>query len=205
MEISEADAYKGLYAAFKSVVEYRHNKLLPDIETKSHILQAARWLINPYGTFGLLLCGLCGNGKTTLATAIGWLIRYVTKKEYGFNNHIDVPLYTTKEVCELCCASEKSKENKSQYTKLFKESIIILDDLGEEPKEVMVYGMIHTPVLDLICKRYSEQRMTIITTNLDTDQLKEKYGMRIYDRFREMLTPIIFENDSYRRPKKNGA
>lgn len=97
----------------------------------------------------------------------------------------------------MCAASEKSPE----YEKIFKLPMMIIDDLGEEPKEVMVYGMIHTPMIDIISERYAAQRMTIITTNLQTDDLRKKYGDRIYDRFREMLTSIVFENESYRGRK----
>lgn len=67
----------------------------------------------------------------------------------------------------------------------------------------MVYGMPHTPLVDIISERYAAQRMTIITTNLEVDKLEEKYGKRIYDRFREMLTSIVFENDSYRTGKNS--
>ena len=68
----------------------------------------------------------------------------------------------------------------------------------EEPRDVMVYGMVHTPLIDLISERYASRRFTIFTTNLDTDQIREKYGARIYDRLKECCTSIVFSNDSYR-------
>lgn len=58
--------------------------------------------------------------------------------------------------------------------------------------------MLHTPIVDLISERYAKQHLTVFTTNLESHQLKDKYGERITDRFREMVTSIIFENDSYR-------
>lgn len=187
----------------KAEVEYRGGTWVFDKDTHAHILAAARWLINPDSSPGLMLCGLYGNGKTTLAKAIAWLIGFVTERELGYSKRKNMRLYTAKNICRMCAAGEKFKEQYDEYARLFVEPMIIIDDLGEEPKEVMVYGMIHTPIIDIISERYAAQRMTIITTNLDSDELKTKYGERIYDRFREMLTSIVFENDSYRTNPSN--
>lgn len=198
LEIPVRDCANGIYAAMKHEVEYRGGVFNFDEDTRAHILTAAQWLINPNSTPGLLMCGLFGNGKTTMAKAIARLIGYLTERELGYSNRKVMRLYTAKEICRLCAASEKEKSG--EYDKVFTNEMIIIDDLGEEPKEVMVYGMLHTPLIDIFSERYATQRMTIITTNLEVDDLKAKYGSRIYDRFREMLTPIVFENDSYRTP-----
>ena len=68
------------------------------------------------------------------------------------------------------------------------------DDLGTEPSEVMNYGNVYTPVIDLLTKRYEEQLFTIITTNLTPQQ----NGDRIADRLNEMVKKIVFNNDTYR-------
>ena len=200
LEIPERDCANGIYAAMKATVEERGGVFRMDDDTRAHIIEAAKWLINPNGTPSLMLCGLYGNGKTTLAKALAWLIGFITERELGYSNRKNMPLYTAKDICRLCAASEKFKEQYDAYDRLFSMPMLIIDDLGEEPKEVMVYGMIHTPIIDLISERYARQLMTVITTNLETDDLKEKYGPRIYDRLEEMLTSIVFENDSY-RPK----
>ena len=182
----------------KAEVQSRGMSFGFDADTRAHILTAAKWLTNPNSTPGLWLCGLCGNGKTSLAKAIAWLIGFLSEREFGYSKRKVMPLYTAKNICRLCAASEKFKEQYNEYARLFTEPMMIIDDLGEEPTEVMVYGMLHTPLIDLISERYAAQRMTIITTNLQTDEIKDKYGIRIYDRLNEMVTSIIFENDSYR-------
>lgn len=202
LEIPERDAANGLYAAMKAEVEYRGGRFLPDDDTKKHILEAARWLVNPNEKNGLMLCGLCGNGKTTLAKAIARLVSFVTERECGYAEMKTIRFRTAKQICRLCTVSDKFKQQYNEYDSLFKEPMLIIDDLGEEPKEVMVYGMIHTPIIDLITERYANQLMTIVTTNLDTDELEKKYGQRICDRFSEMLTSIVFENESYRTTKR---
>lgn len=185
----------------KAEVEQRRGKFILSDDTRSHILQAARWLTNSDMTPGLMLCGFCGNGKTTLAIAISRIIGFLTERELGYSKRMTMPLYTAKDICRTCAASEKFKEQYDEYDRLFTEPMMIIDDLGEEPAEVMVYGMLHTPIIDIITERYRTQRMTIITTNLETGDLKDKYGERISDRFKEMLTSIVFKNDSYRTRK----
>lgn len=201
LEIPERDAANGIYAAMKAEVESRGGEFEFDEDTRAHILAAAQWLINPRGSMGLMFCGLYGNGKTTLAKAVGQLIAHVTEHERGYSGRREMKFTTAKDVCDLCAASERFQEERTAYKRLFTEPMLIIDDLGEEPREVMVYGMIHTPMVDLIAARYAAQRMTIITTNLEVDDLREKYGPRIYDRFREMLTPIVFRNESYRKQR----
>ncbi|MDE7464968.1 MAG: replication protein [Muribaculaceae bacterium] len=198
IEIPENDCCNAIYAAMKAEVESRGGIMILDDATRKHIRSAAKWLINPSGAPGLMLCGLYGNGKTTLAKALRRLVGFISELEDGYTKRKIIGLYTAKEICRLCASSEKSSDQQEAYRRLFTQDMIIIDDLGEEPKEVMVYGMLHTPIVDLISERYASQRMTIITTNLDVNDLKAKYGERIYDRFREMLTSIVFENDSYR-------
>lgn len=205
LEIPVKDAANGIYAAMKAEVEYRGGSFTLDDDTRAHILAAAQWIINSDATPGLMLCGLYGNGKTTLAKAISALIGFLTEREKGYSSRQTMRLITAKNICRLCAASEKFKEQYDDYNSLFNEPMMIIDDLGEEPREVMVYGMIHTPIIDIISERYAKQRMTIVTTNLETDDLKEKYGPRIYDRFQEMLTPIVFENESYRPRRRKDS
>lgn len=198
LPLSHGQACNALWAAMKAVVEHRGRTFRLDTHTRSHIEQAAAWLTDPAATPGLMLCGLCGNGKTSLATAISWLIGYVTERELGYSRRMCMPLVTAKEIASMCMAAHRNADRHERYAALAAEPMIIIDELGEEPREVIVYGMTHTPMADLMAQRYAAQRMTVVTTNLETDQIRAKYGERIYDRFREMLTPVIFENDSYR-------
>lgn len=76
-----------------------------------------------------------------------------------------------------------------------------IDDLGTEPSEVLDYGNIYTPVIDLLTKRYEEQLFTIITINLTPQQIRGHYGDRIADRLNEMVKKIVFNNCTYRIDK----
>lgn len=59
---------------------------------------------------------------------------------------------------------------------------LAIDDLGTEPVEVMDYGNIITPVINLLTKRYEAHLFTIVTTNLDPKEIHKRYGDRIADR-----------------------
>lgn len=67
-----------------------------------------------------------------------------------------------------------------------------------EPIEVMDYGNISYPLIDLLTQRYELQQFTIITTNLTGQAIREKYGDRIADRLNEMMEKVGFTNPSYR-------
>lgn len=179
-------------AAVKAVVRKRGRLFVLDNSTRQHVMQAALWLTNPAATPGLMLCGLCGNGKTTLAMAIAWVVEFVTQYEGGCTSRKQMAFHTAKEICRYCVADRK------KYDKIVQEPMLIIDDLGEEPREVLVYGMPITPIIDLINERYARRSMTIVTSNLQPKKLEEVYGVRIYDRMSEIMTPIGFTNDSYR-------
>ena len=76
--------------------------------------------------------------------------------------------------------------------------MIAIEDMGREPIEVLDYGNILNPVVDMLEYRYNMQLFTFITTNLTKSQIREKYGNRIADRFNEMREVIIFKNETYR-------
>lgn len=180
----------------KAEVAYRRKELVFDEETKAHIAQVARWLIEADGKPGLMLMGLCGNGKTTLMRSLARLIEYVTEATVGYSKRTTVTMLPAKEIARMCAAADKERK---EFKELFSLGMLGIDDLGEEPKEIMSYGMIYTPLIDLLCERYDRQLTTIITTNLTQEQLSEKYGPRVYDRFKEMLSIITFTNPSYRQ------
>lgn len=196
LDHTQQDVAYGLYAAFKAEVETRGEKFVEDKDTLDHIWEAAGWLTDPDGKFGLMLCGMFGNGKTTLARAIASLVQFISECENGYGERKVMRFYTAKEICRRCKMMESKPD---AYREPFLTEMAIIDELGEEPNEVLIYGMPETPIADLLGERYARQRLTIVTTNLDADQLKEKYRGRMYDRFREMFKTIVFENESYRK------
>ena len=62
-----------------------------------------------------------------------------------------------------------------------------------------VWGNEISPFVDTIYYRYDRQLFTIMTSNLNAEDLANKYGERIADRFTEMFDRIPFINHSYRK------
>ena len=172
-------------------VEYRHRKFIADGYTALHIQEAARWLTDPCPKFGMLLCGQCGNGKSTLVRAIRSLIQLLYSSS-SYDDQRYLRIVDAKEVVAT------AKADYRQFTDLCKADMLAIDDLGIEPSEVLDYGNVLNPAIDLLTRRYNDQLFTLVTTNLTPQQIREHYGDRIADRFNEMMARIVFNNPSYR-------
>lgn len=186
-----------IYSAYKKITESRGAKFVLDEDTKSHIQASAEWLTNPLGQPGIMFTGYYGNGKTTLMRAICAVINYLYEHALKSKERRIVFVKAT-DIVKFGII----EENLSAYRSLVEEELLAIDDLGEEPAQIMRYGRILTPVKDLLIERYDRQRMTIISTNLintaESPQLAEHYGERVVDRFREMMKIVVFRNASYR-------
>lgn len=95
------------------------------------------------------------------------------------------------------------KSNYEDWKRLMYHDLLAIDDLGTEAREVMDYGNIINPTVDIITRRYENQFFTIISTNLTPPQISQVYGERIADRMREMMEIIPFTNTSYRVLKES--
>lgn len=185
---------KVIRAALKAEVAYRHGEYRESAEQDKCIGEAAEWLVAEDKQFGLLICGKCGNGKTTLMKAVCTVINVLGLKD-GYGEEWTVRQVSAKELARM----SKRHDEYDRYKSLLKSRMLAVDDLGFEPGEVLDYGNVVNPVVDLMEARYDEQLFTIATTNLTPEQVREKYGERIADRFNEMMRKIVFTNGSFRK------
>jgi DNA replication protein DnaC len=63
---------------------------------------------------------------------------------------------------------------------------LVIDDLGTEYGDANGYW--YSRLDELLDQRYSNNRRTILTTNLNASEFRERYGERIVDRIREATT-----------------
>lgn len=180
-----------LLASYKAEVEYRHHKYLHDTNVEANILHLAQFLTADDAKFGVMMCGVCGNGKTTLLRAFQSILNYIVDNGY-YEERKGFPIVDAKDIAQ-CSHDYKLFES---YKKL---EMLAVEDIGREAAEVLDYGNVLNPLVDLMEYRYNEQLFTVITTNLTPKEMRSKYGDRIADRFNEMLKVIIFENGSYRK------
>lgn len=195
-----------LAAAYKQEVESRHRQFILDENTGTNLIKLAGYLTNDVPKFGIMCCGTCGNGKTTLLRAFQRVLNFLDgKRHFGFLNteystfHAGMTIYHAKEIAEIAKKEEDFQELKTR-------DMLAIDDLGTEPAEVLSYGNVLSPVTDLIEHRYNNQLFTFITTNLTSKSenpkivtIRKKYGDRIADRFNEMLHVIVFKDITYRK------
>ena len=185
LDVTEQQAYDLILAAYTAEVNARHGKIMLDRPTSSHIRLAAKALTTS-GKFGMAFCGEVGNGKTTLMSAICNLAGYLFDKEGLFFRKVNAT-----EVPGIY-------ENRRDFRALCEQPFLAVDDLGCEPVEVLSYGNILTPTVELLMTRYEMRLYTMVTTNIEPGKIKERYGERIADRLREMMCIIPFTNKTYR-------
>jgi DNA replication protein DnaC len=93
----------------------------------------------------------------------------------------------------------KSRYADSDMAPLEDVSLLAIDDLGSEYLDER--GSFLTSIDGLINARYSEERPTVITTNLSSARFMMRYGERISDRIREVGRFIEFRGPSLRGPR----
>lgn len=192
LPMSEDEAYAYLLAAMMAEVEYRHRSFCTSEDMENQLHEIAYWLTSSSPKFGMLLCGGCGNGKSTMLKAFQQLLNNLRIPKSFNDSTYGIQIVDAKYIAYLC------KNNYEAYRKLISVDMLGIDDLGTEPSEVMDYGNVYTPVIDLLTKRYEEQLFTVITTNLTPQQIREHYDDRIADRLNEMVEKIVFKNGTYR-------
>ena len=188
-----------LTASYKLEVERRLRKFELDENTQSNLTRLADYITAITPKFGVMLCGTCGNGKSTLMYAFQQALNYLAdKNHFDFMGNQFKPKMTIYDSYELSQLARDIKE----FTLIKNKPLLGIDDLGNEPVEILDYGNPIHPIIRLIEYRYINQSFTFITTNLTAKEIRTKYGDRIADRFNEMLHVIIFEDGSYRKNKQ---
>lgn len=83
---------------------------------------------------------------------------------------------------------------------------VFVDDIGHEPLSVTHFGTTFSPVAEFIKARYNKckdepmwTKTTHFTTNLSPDQLRQHYGVYIFDRLIEMCEWVEMDGPSYRK------
>ena len=144
----------------------------------------ADWLADNKGR-GLLCVGTTGRGKSLLCQQIlpiilgnGWR-----------------PI-----------ASIAATDLKSRLDELLHEKIVIIDDLGKEPRKY--FGNVDNSFFELCNNAERTGNLLIITTNLSTtpsdralypDSIQERYGAEVLDRLKSITRMVRLEGESLRR------
>lgn len=193
--LSLTDTITLLTAAYRAEVEYRHLTFIDTPQTKAAISAAAQFLATITPKFGVIFLGMSGNGKTTLLNALQQAVRYLS--------HIGIlPEDTGIRIADAKRIATAAKSS-SHFQAYADTPLLAIEDVGREPAELLDYGNVLSPIADIIEYRYDAQLFTLLTTNLNPREIRERYGERIADRLNEMCDKIVFTHSSYRTFKPN--
>jgi len=165
--------------------------LSENLEKQLHAVTS--WLSNPGKQRWLVLCGILGNGKTTMVKAIQRFFNKIRIQVPYEKDYLGVVIKSASLIASLNGVSD------SEFQRLVRIPILAIDDVGKEPNLVQTYGNYFAPIEELLSARYENRNLTIISSNLNPDQMKKYYGMRLEDRLKEMVYKVCFDNNSYRR------
>lgn len=189
-------------ASYRRFCTNYYERITPAIDSycNQHICEVAKW-IDGNGKSGLLLMGNVGNGKTTLGRATMSYIWKCLKDRYNLMGIQDAA-GTAKSELALQNANDILLQAMQDYPKTIfgysDKKCLMVDDAGKEQVSINMYGNSVTPVIDIMERIYARENALIMTTNLDTRGLREKYGERVYDRLKETMHVVTFTNPSYR-------
>ena len=190
--MTEEQATDILLASYKAEVAFRHRTFTDKEQTEKYCKRLASLLTAEDGKFGIMLCGICGNGKTTMLYAFQSAMNWLSDIGAFGRERKGIRIVDAKEVAGY------TNELKS-FGEIRTCPMLGIEDMGREPSEIVDYGNVLNPMIDLLEYRYNMQLFTFITTNLRANEVRAKYGDRIADRFNEMLDVIIFGNTTYRK------
>lgn len=191
--MSVAQASNALLAAVQAEVAYRRRTFSMTDALSEQIGRMAAWLTGDSSKFAAALCGGCGNGKTTFVKAFQNLLGYLNiPAPNGHGKVWGLRICNAQEIASI------ARTDYSAFLTLARIPMLAIDDAGIEPLEVMEYGNVVNPIVELLTKRYDEQLFTFMTTNLTPDGIRKRYGDRIADRLNEMAVVIPFKNPTYR-------
>ena len=145
---------------------------------------------------GILLSGPVGCGKSSLLT----LLRGLQTKERRFI------VKSCREVTfEFIQAGYSVIFNYSKYSfNDFEPKTYLFDDLGAE-NNLKYFGNDCNVMAEILLSRYdlfiSQNMITHVTTNLNSEEIEQMYGPRVRSRFREMFNLISFDDATKDRRK----
>lgn len=144
---------------------------------KTRLIQEACDFLEDTKGKHLCLLGSCGTGKTLLATKIIPLI---------FNACFQ-KIFKVIKACDLNDRLQEAKEY----------PFVVIDDFGTENTAVNFGNKVEAfnEVVDSVEGR---KCFIVVTSNLDANQIKQKYGIRTYDRLRGLFKVIQVNEKSMR-------
>lgn len=150
---------------------------------------------------GLLLHGPVGTGKTVLFKTIRALINGISF--YDPNKEARVAFMPGN--FEIVSANAIVRRFSIDGNEIFMQDNadlirkpLCIEDCGSEP-EASHYGHKTNILAEILQERYDRKVLTHISTNLSMSAIKDAYGLRVFDRMKEMFNDIPLTGNSRRK------
>ena len=144
---------------------------------------------------GVMLCGVTGNGKT-------FRLKFMERHLSGMHMTTAVELVEKIEKNDSIDFFKDITRTDTGTLDIVPKRYydLIIDDIGFEKTESVNYGNRRDIMERVILARYMvfPEHQTHFSTNLTEDQLKERYGDRIYSRLREMCLFVTMKGEDRR-------
>jgi DNA replication protein DnaC len=139
---------------------------------------------------GIMLVGKYGSGKTLIMQAIVEMYNTVIH-----TLHIQRPLL------KFVKSSELLEALKEKPVKAYSKMPLVIDEFGREPKQIMDFGNLRSPIIELLCERYDNGTWTHGTSNFTIETLcsENQYGKMTGDRIKSMFNFIELKGESRRK------
>ena len=145
------------------------------------------------GAQNLLLFGAPGLGKTFLSACIARVV-----SEDGFSVVYDTAGHIFSQFEAAKFRREDVEQNDESVERCLNCDLLILDDLGTE----MLTAFVQSTLYQLINDRLLLHKSTIISTNLDPEQLGRRYSPQILSRLTGEYELLPFIGEDIRRLKR---
>ena len=182
-------------------LDYYSDTVMPRIKTSPRaVMEKNLKLCREYaryfaqGAGNLLLSGATGLGKTHLALSIGAAVG-----EQGFTVCYEtaIGLFTRLERARFSHSPEAA-ERAEKYEQC---DLLIVDDLGTE----MPGQFVTTALYGLLNQRLLEGKPMVITTNLNVEEISQRYSPQIASRLYGEFTRLTFVGSDIRVLKNGGT
>lgn len=168
---------------------------------KRSVSQVVQWLAGGINKKPwLLLQGDTGTGKTTIALAVAQFINNHKTDSSVFGG---VAFQSAKALARACVSGEELSNGATfeECSQRFK--YLVIDDVGTENAEILSYGNAERPIAQILEERYNRRQCTIISTNLNDEDMMKRYGKRVISRMAELVYRVEFKNEDFRIKNRN--
>lgn len=196
MSLKDEECEALITQAYRLLVEKKGRTFLEEKQVKENIRAITKWSLEKnYNPF-LFLAGTVGNGKTTLAKACIQVTNLYWQKREDLLQVWRKPF----KVVTATELNEIAKDDSKEFKEIKGAQRMMIDDIGTEAVSVKNYGNVISPFVETLYHRYDKGLITIMTSNLTLEEIRERYGVRVFDRMQES-NKIFFRGESYRGNK----